>query len=64
MIKFFVKTLIVSGAIVAVPIVFMKRIKKLANEGFFDCNSTSTSYDEDEDENNPKSHIPFKFNMY
>ena len=35
MIKFLGKTLIVSAAIIAVPIVFMKRIKKLDEEGFF-----------------------------
>ena len=36
MIKFLGKTLIVSAAIIAVPIIFMKRIKKLDEEGFFD----------------------------
>lgn len=35
MIKFLGKTLIVSAAIIAVPIIFMKRIKKLDEEGFF-----------------------------
>lgn len=37
MLKFLGKTLIVSAAIIAVPIVFIKRIKKLDEEGFFDC---------------------------
>jgi len=36
MLKFLGKTLIISAAIIAVPIVFMKRIKKLDDEGFFD----------------------------
>lgn len=36
MIKFLGKTLIISAAIIAVPIVFMKRIKKMEDEGFFD----------------------------
>jgi len=35
MLKFLGKTLIISAAIVAVPIVLMKRIKKLDEEGFF-----------------------------
>ena len=37
MLNFLGKTLIVSAAIIAVPIVFMKKIKKLNEEGFFDC---------------------------
>lgn len=37
MLKFLGKTLIVSAAIIAVPIVFIKRMKKLDDEGFFDC---------------------------
>ena len=36
MLKFLGKTLIVSAAIVAVPIVLIKKIKKLDDEGFFD----------------------------
>lgn len=40
MIKFLGKTLIVSAAIIAIPIVFMKRIKKLDEEGFFDAKVT------------------------
>lgn len=35
MLKFLGKTLIISTAIVAVPIVFIKRIHKLYEEGFF-----------------------------
>jgi len=35
MIKFLGKTLIVSAAIIAVPLVLLKRIKKLDDEGFF-----------------------------
>ena len=37
MINFLGKTLIVSAAIVAVPIVLIKKLKKLDDEGFFDC---------------------------
>ena len=37
MLKFLGKTLIVSAAIIAIPIVFIKRMKKLDDEGFFDC---------------------------
>ena len=36
MLKFLGKTIIVSAAIVAIPIVMLKRIKKLDEEGFFD----------------------------
>jgi len=36
MLKFLGKTLIVSAAIIAVPIVLIKKIKKLDDEGFFD----------------------------
>ena len=36
MLKFLGKTLIVSAAIITVPIVFIKRMKKLDEEGFFD----------------------------
>lgn len=36
MLKFLGKTLIVSAAVIAVPIVFIKRMKKLDDEGFFD----------------------------
>ena len=36
MLKFLGKTLIVSAAVIAVPIVFIKKIKKLNDEGFFD----------------------------
>ena len=38
MIKFLGKTLIVSAAIIAVPLVLLKRLKKLDDEGFFDDN--------------------------
>lgn len=36
MLKFLGKTLIISAAVAAVPIVLIKRIKKLDEEGFFD----------------------------
>lgn len=36
LLTFFGKTLIVSAACIAVPIIFMKRIKKLSQEGFFE----------------------------
>lgn len=38
MIKFLGKTLIVSAAIIAVPLVLLKRLKKLDDEGFFGDN--------------------------
>ena len=41
MLKFLGKTLIISAAIVAVPIVLIKRIKKLNDEGFFNDNETN-----------------------
>lgn len=41
MLKFLGKTLIISAAIVAVPIVLIKRIKKLDDEGFFNDNKTN-----------------------
>ena len=37
MIKFLLKTIIVSTAIVTIPIVLIKRVKKLNDEGVFDC---------------------------
>lgn len=36
MIKFLGKTLIVSAAIIAIPLVLLKRFKKLEEEGFFE----------------------------
>jgi hypothetical protein len=36
MLKFLGKTLIVSAAIIAVPMVLLKRLKKLDEEGFFE----------------------------
>ena len=48
MLKFLGKTLIVSAAIIAVPIVFIKRMKKLDDEGFFDGKKK-----EDEEESKP-----------
>ena len=53
MLKFLGKTLIVSAAIIAVPIVFIKRMKKLDDEGFFDDKKK-------EDEEEPKSFSKFK----
>ena len=41
MLKFLGKTLIISAAIIAVPIVLIKRIKKLDDEGFFNDNKTN-----------------------
>ena len=35
MIKFLCKTLIVSAAVISVPIVILKKLKKLDDEGFF-----------------------------
>ena len=37
MIKFLLKTIIVSTAIVAVPGLLIRRLKKLDDEGVFDC---------------------------
>jgi len=50
MLKFLGKTFIVSAAIIAVPIVFIKRMKKLDDEGFFDSKKK-----EDEKEHKPFS---------
>ena len=52
MLKFLGRTLIVSAAIIAVPIVFIKRIKKLDEEGFFDSKKK-------EDKEDKEEHKPF-----
>ncbi len=57
MLKFLGKTLIVSAAIIAVPIVFIKRMKKLDEEGFFDCKKK-------EDDEEPKSFPKFTHVTY
>lgn len=36
MIKFLAKTIIISTAIVAIPVMLIKEFKKLDDEGFFD----------------------------
>ena len=57
MLKFLGKTLIVSAAIIAVPIVFIKKIKKLDDEGFFDGKKK-------EDKEEPKSFPKFTHVTY
>ena len=57
MLKFLGKTLIVSAAIIAVPIVFIKRMKKLDDEGFFDGKKK-------EDEEEPKPYTKFTHVTY
>jgi hypothetical protein len=57
MLKFLGKTLIVSAAVIAVPIVFIKKIKKLNDEGFFDDKEKE---EEEESKSFPKfTHVTY-----